>query len=320
MSRLLSCLLLSCGMSATLAARLSKEEGKQTILKMSGCKAVDYTFSETKALLDTYKLDSRVYDATKVHEVFEYIVPLQNDENVVHLQHIFLIGMGPGRTFLMKHHGETWTYAPASYQTYLGGYHWKPAEVDAPEGKWLRSVSALDDGPRYSCVSSWQNQGARNVWNCTGTYAPIPGRETRDMGRKDYQGLYRKSQILVYDTFWLEREENRKVYEKDGEQTPFVEEVGKIFSIEVPETNCAAAKDWIKPRQEFWAMLRKVWDRVLSEGPYGGSEVRNGVSRFDKVTAIEKAYLEKGGDLQELSLQVEGIVRSYNEHQPTSRL
>ena len=44
-------------------------------------------------------------------------------------------------------------------------------------------------------------------WTCS-NHAPIPGRETRDMARADYQALDRTTRIVAYGTSWLERQES----------------------------------------------------------------------------------------------------------------
>ena len=61
-------------------------------------------------------------------------------------------------------------------------------------------MTNLDDGLRYQCAARWSEDTAYPEWSCGSNYAPIPGRETRDMGRSDYQALDRSTRIVVYAT------------------------------------------------------------------------------------------------------------------------
>ena len=54
------------------------------------------------------------------------------------------------------------------------------------------------------------------------------GRETRDMGRKDYNALKRSTRVIVYKDSWLERQENIKVMEQKGVQTPLAKSSVRI--------------------------------------------------------------------------------------------
>ncbi len=293
------------------------EFGRTQISKMAGCFAVDYTFSETQALEPNYKLDSRVYDATSEHDIYEWIVPLSDTTNEVHLQHIFIIPMG-SENFIMKHQGETWTYGATDLHEYQGSNTWAPKAI-ADTSSWRRSILALDDGPRYACAASWQHKKGRDIWDCQQTYAPIPGRETRDMKRSDYQGLDRVSSIQVADTYWLERENNIKVREEALVKVRLVKEKGKIHYRRVADLHCAPALSWVEARQDLWAMQRRVWAEVLAEGVFASDEVKNNTPRYARALELENSFIKGEESLNVLETKFRQIISEYRHFEISTR-
>src|SRR5262249_39187825 len=96
-------------------------------------------------------------------------------------------------------------------------------------------------------------------------YAPIPGRETRDMGRHDYQTLERSTRLVAYDGGnWLERQNNVKVIEQGGARTQLAREEGKNWYVRLPEQDGAPARAFARPHLAFWELLRATWDEVFT--------------------------------------------------------
>ena len=291
---------------------VAQADDRELIRKLSGCYQVDYTYSEIEPLLDTYRLDPRVYDATKRQDVYEYVVVVEDTEESIRLQHILMLKKLNG-WFSMKHHGEHWqANAPFRYH-YMGENTWTPVAID--EAGWTRTITSLDDGPRYSCQGVWDISGARNLWKCTETYSPIPGREYRDMGRKDYQGLTRSAQIQVYDWGWLERQENVKVTEAAGHKTPLVREEGKIFSIRVDDAFCAPARDFVAARKNYWDISRAVWSEVLDGGSdFTSLPLKGGERRYNELWRLESKYFEglsDAGIVDQVKTEMRSIIDSY---------
>ena len=106
-------------------------------------------------------------------------------------------------------------------------------------------MTNLDDGLRYQCAARWTEDRAYPEWSCA-NYAPIPGRETRDMGRSDYQTLQRGTRIVVYGAAqggsWLERQDNVKTIHTDSGRVPLVRELGKNWYVRLPDAECAGAR------------------------------------------------------------------------------
>jgi hypothetical protein len=153
-------------------------------------------------------------------------------------------------------------------------------------------VTNLDDGLRYQCAARWSEDRAYPEWSCA-NYAPIPGRETRDMQRSDYQTLDRKTRIVLYGMAqggsWLERQDNVKVIHSDAGRTPLVRELGRNWYVRLPDAECAGARAFADRRRAYWALLRETWDRVLDGSrPFVERAPSGQPPRFVKMFAVEE--------------------------------
>ena len=231
-----------------------------SIKKLAGCYLVDYSYSETESLLKGYTLDPRVYDSSQKFSVKEWIKVVKESENEVRLQHFLFATNKSGEViFKMRHHGEIWQYRPQYFYAYEGLGFYQPSEQKAD---WLRIVTSLDDGLRYQCPGSWDTSGEYPKFQCE-AFAPIPGRETRDMGRKDYNSMHRQSDIIHYGQGWLERQSNIKVRSTENQSLPIAKEVGKHWYVPLPDSECEPIKAWADDRQPFWNLLEKAWSMTL---------------------------------------------------------
>ena len=262
---------------------------REWIQKMAGCFQVDYSYSEIEALDPAYTL-----------------------ENNIHLQHILMIPL-KDRRFMMKHHGEDWQPNPAAHYQYLGKNLWSPVAIDSTG--WTRSITSLDDGPRYSCHGQWSIDAERKTWECQDSYSPIPGREYRDMKRNDYQGMTRSAKVLVYDWGWLERQDNIKVREDGDDKIQLARETGKIFSIRVDDSHCLEAQKWVDQRKDFWDLSRQVWNDILDHhSDFTSAPSKGGVARYRKIWQLESEYYDKIGDAalrQEAETKLRDIILDY---------
>jgi hypothetical protein len=286
------------------AADSQLERGKLGIAKRAGCYLVDYSFVETDAVKEGYVRDNRVYDVNKNKSVKEWIFVDEVTPTRYKLQHV-LLGVDlegkPMKGSILKHTGEDWEYNAKFLYDYAGNSTWKVKPV--AEGTWTRRVTSLDDGLRYQCAAPWDLKNAYPEWTCS-DYAPIPGRETRDMKRNDYQALERTSRLLVYGDSWLEREANTKVIQQDETRTPLVKELGKIWYVRLPDAECQEAIEFVKPRREFWDVVRSAWDRLMTgEATVVEKGDAGSFARYSETMKIEKEYLEK--DLKDAKVRKE---------------
>lgn len=242
------------------------ERGRKAIASRAGCYLVDYSFAETNVIKPGYKKDDRVYDVNRDKSIKEWIFAQEISPTRIWLQHVLMAVDLSGTVMdgsLLKHMAEDWSCDAPFLYDYAGDSFWKVKDLKATPGLWTRRITNLDDGPRYQCAAAWNMTNAYPEWSCDGD-APIPGRETRDMGRHDYNLLDRSTRILVYDNNWLERESNTKVIDDNGTKTPLVKEVGKNWYVRLPGSECSAAQEFVKPRLAFWNVVRDAWDQVLT--------------------------------------------------------
>lgn len=268
--------------------------GRAAVLGMTGCYLVDYNYAETESLKPGYERDKRVYDVTGDKLVKEWIYADEISENRVRLQHVLFAESLDGQLIdgaMLKHTGEEWTYSAPYLYEFDRTMHWNVRPLAS--GLWSRRVTNLDDGLRYGCASAWRTDTAYPEWTCA-TYAPIPGREYRDLGRRDYQGLRRESRVIVRPTSWLEREHNVKIIENGDAKIPLAKEEGKNWYVRIADADCAAAREFAEPRHAFWQVTREAWDDVLDgKGPFVEKNVPGRIGRYMELQGVEDAYLHE---------------------------
>ncbi|MGZ3650176.1 MAG: DUF6607 family protein [Bdellovibrionota bacterium] len=311
--------LLSLPLLAQAAAPSQLELGRAAILRMQGCYLVDFNYTETESLKPGYERDKRVYDVNQNKSVKEWIYADDISPNRLRLQHVlFAVGLdGKVREgSFLKHTGEEWEFG-ASYQyQFDSAQHWSVKALDA--GLWTRRITNLDDGLRYSCASTWSTDTAYPEWSCA-SYAPIPGREYRDMGRHDYQGLDRLNRVVVYTNNWLERESNTKIIQDAGGKTPLAKELGKIWYVRLPDSECGAARDFATPRHAFWETTRESWDAVLTgAAPFVERSVVTGrPGRYLELQDLEDKYvpldLSNRGTRDMAIKEIRDLIDAYRE-------
>ncbi len=290
---------------------------------MTGCYLVDYSFVELEAIKKGYKRDARVYDVNKVKSTKEWIYAENSGPNNIRLQHILFAADDKGQMINgseLKHQAEDWEYeAPVVYE-FTGPSTWKAVPQQPGSQKWTRKITNLDDGLRYQCASPWK-MGTTGYpeWSCD-NYAPIPGRETRDMQRKDYNTLQRSTRIISYGNSWLERQTNTKTVDKDGKKTPLVNEFGKTWYVRLPDSDCSQAQAFAESRKEFWAVLRDTWEEVYKEGQNFVEKTTKGQPpRYAKMMEVEESFMKKDLTKPEVKKEArEAILKVINEYRETS--
>ena len=142
----------------------------------------------------------------------------------------------------------------------------------------------------------WTGDTAYPEWTCS-NYAPIPGRETRDMGRADYQALDRTTRIIAYGTSWLERQDNVKTIHRDGGRVPLGQRDGQELVCAVAGCRVRAPPRPSRARaRRSGPSLRETWDGVLTgRTPFVETVPPGQPPRFVKMYEVEHDYL--GRDL-----------------------
>jgi hypothetical protein len=292
----LSLLLFAWSPSAASEKQLAR--GLRALSAMTGCYLVDYSYVETESLRPGYVRDPRVYDVNRDKSVKEWISAEQLSPRRLRLRRILFatdLGGAVRAGSELRHQSEDWEYEAPFLYDFVAPLRWEVKDLRASPGRWTRRVTNLDDGLRYQCAAPWAADTAYPEWSCA-NYAPVPGRETRDMGRSDYNTLERDTRIVVYDGSWLERQENVKTIHGDGGRTPLVRETGKNWYVRLPDSQCASARAFAGPREAFWALLRETWDSVLTGArPFVETVPPGQPPRFMKMYDVEEDYI--GRDL-----------------------
>ncbi len=299
-SALIAPLLLVASVAMVCADEGQLARGRQAVLAMAGCHLVDYSYVEVESLKAGYARDPRVYDVNRDKSVKEWITAEVLSPRRIRLRRIlFLTDLaGAVRTGSeIRHQSEDWEYDAPFLYDFVAPLDWQVRDLRATPGLWTRRVTNLDDGLRYQCAARWREDTAYPEWSCS-NYAPIPGRETRDMGRSDYQTLQRGTRIVVYRAAqggsWLERQDNVKTVHTDAGRAPLVRELGKNWYVRLPEPECAAARAFAQPREAFWTVLREAWDGVLDGArPFVERAPPGQPPRFVKMFELEDELLEK---------------------------
>jgi hypothetical protein len=274
--------------------------GQRAVRSMAGCYLVDYSYVETESLRPGYARDARVYDVNRNKAVKEWISVEPLSPRRIWLQRILfstdLTGAVRAGTEI-RHQSEDWEYDAPFLYDFVAPLHWQVKDLRSSPGLWTRRVTNLDDGLRYQCAARWRTDTAYPEWSCS-NHAPIPGRETRDMGRADYHALDRSTRIVLYGSSWLERQDNVKTIHGEGGRAPLVRETGKNWYVRLPDAECAAGQAFAGPRQAFWALLRDTWDSILTGGgPFIERTPAGQPPRFMKMYEVEEEYL--GRDLSD---------------------
>jgi hypothetical protein len=278
--------------------------GLAAIHSMTGCYLVDYSYVEVESLKPGYARDARVYDVNRDKSAKEWITADVVSPRRVRLQRVLFLTDLAGAVRAgtrIRHQTEDWEYdAPFLYELSAPRV-WRVRDLKATPGLWTRRVTNLDDGPRYQCAARWTEDTAYPEWSCS-TYAPVPGRETRDMKRGDYDTLERTTRIIAYGQSFLERQDNVKTIHRDGERAPLAREVGKNWSVRLPDAECETARAFAGPRQAFWRLSREVWDDVLDgAAPFVEKAPAGQPPRFVKMYEVEEDFI--GRDLSDPSVR-----------------
>jgi hypothetical protein len=292
----------------TAADETQLARGQHAVQGMTGCYLVDYSYVEVESLKPGYARDPRVYDVNRDKSAKEWITAEVLSPRRIRLQRILFLSDLAGAVranTAIRHQSEDWEYEASFLYDFVAPLHWHARDLKGTPGLWTRRVTNLDDGLRYQCAARWSGDTAYPEWSCA-NYAPIPGRETRDMGRSDYQTLQRSTRIVVYGAAqggsWLERQDNVKTIHDDSGRTPLVRELGKTWYVRLPDPECAAGRAFAERRQAFWTLLRETWDSLLDgTGPFVERAPPGQPPRFVRMFGLEDDTL--GRDLSDPAIR-----------------
>ncbi len=235
-------------------AQQKLSQDKAAIKNMCGCHEVTFEYTETFPADSTYK--PKGYK--KITDAVEYITVAEESDKRIVLQHL-LIAEGD----VIKHWTEDWQYENQTLLVFDKENTWKKIQLPAAQvkGQWTQKVFGVDDEPRYEGSATWVHADGRHYWEAAGD-APLPRREYTT--RSDYNVLHRVNHHEITATGSVHEQDNKKVVRADGKDKVIVQEKGLNTYDRTDESRCAAAKAWWEQHKQFWALVRKNWDKLYA--------------------------------------------------------
>lgn len=237
----------------TAAAEAAKlEADRAAILAMAGNYKVTFNFEETTAWDGAYAL----HDAKPSggHEVVRVI---EDTGRRIVLQHI-LVGERDGKSMVVKHWRQDWTYEPAEVLVYKGPDQWVLETVPEKmrKGRWSQTVWQTDDSPRYGGWGEFSNEGGVTRWRSNWTLRPLA---RRDAVRKPVYDRYMAiNRHQPTPMGWIHWQDNMKMA---GDKA-IVQEAGLNSYVKFDGFNAARADQYWAATKDYWAAVRAAWDEV----------------------------------------------------------
>lgn len=232
-----------------------------SIKAMAGTFKVTFDMRETVPFLAGYTPQT-----AKLSGGYEVVRVIEERPGFISLQHILVIDMGDGKTELVKHWRQDWTFQPASVLVYSAPNVWTLRTLGADErkGAWSQTVWQTDDSPRYGAIGRWRYDNGVARWTSEETRRPLARRDAvQKPGYDHYDGTNRHA---LTPTGWVHEQDNAKIGVKDGKNVTFVHEV--LINSYVPSTSFAfsAADTYWARTKDYWAAVRGMWDRAIIAG------------------------------------------------------
>jgi hypothetical protein len=234
------------------------EADRQLILGMAGNFKVTFDFRETTPWQADYTPIPAKHSGG--HEVVRVI---EDTGRVIRLQHL-LVAEHEGKTHVIKHWRQDWTYEPEKVLVYEGKGQWILQEVpeNLRRGRWSQTVWQTDDSPRYGGWGEWTNEGGVPRWRSSWTMRPLA---RRDAIRRPVYDRYRAiNRHSPTSTGWIHWQDNIKLGSRDGRTIPIVQETGLNTYTRDADFNVAPAEAYWTKTTAYWVEVRKAWDEVIA--------------------------------------------------------
>lgn len=257
-------MLLPVAAQAATAEYGDQARDRAAILKMAGTWKVTFDMRETTPLVAGYT----PYPA-KVSGGHEIVRAIVDTPDLIVLQHILVVDDGNGKSVVVKHWRQDWTWQPASVLVYSAANRWtlRPVTEGERRGAWSQTVWQTDDSPRYGGIGRWRYDDAVTRWTSDETRRPLARRDaTRHPPYDHYLGT---NHHVLTPTGWVHEQENAKIGTKDGKPVTFVHEY--VINTYAPDTayDVSAGDAYWAKTKDYWASVRTGWDREIAK--------RNGV-------------------------------------------
>jgi len=246
--------------AAVAAPDAAYQRDRAAILAMAEHYRVRFDFRETTAFVAGYDpIDDKVSGG------WETVRVIEDDARRISLQHILVVE-DDGKTMVVKHWRQDWTYQPTEVLTYQTAGRWALTEVKPADraGAWSQTVWQTDDSPRYGAVGRWAYDNGVARWMSGPTLRPLA---RRDAVRHPVYGWYvGTNRHALTPEGWVQEQDNAKVGLKDGQPVTFVHEVVTNTYARSAKMNAKPADDYWAATQGYWAAVRSAWDEAVLRG------------------------------------------------------
>ncbi len=248
------------------------QRDRQAILGMVGNFRVRFDFRETTPFVAGYEpIDDKVSGG------YESVRVVEDRPGFLALQHILVVE-DHGKSVVVKHWRQDWTYQPKTVLTYSPSGKWVLTPVpDADRlGAWSQTVWQTDDSPRYGAVGRWAYDNGVSRWMSGMTLRPLA---RRDAVRHPVYGWYvGTNRHALTPEGWVQEQDNAKVGLKAGAPVTFVHEVVTNTYSRNDGFPVSAADDYWAATKAYWAAVRTAWDEAIArrQGVAVAEEPENG--------------------------------------------
>lgn len=250
------------------AERAKFEQDRKSILAQQGDYRVRFDFIETVGFTPDYRV--REPDRSGGYEVVRAI---EDRGDFISIQHILVVEAGDEK-FPIKHWRQDWRYEPASVLVFIGGNAWENRRLSADEreGKWSQTVYQVEDSPRYGAVGAWTHEYGVSAWTPKAELRPLPRRESTT--RKDYYAVLAVNRHALTGDGWVHEQDNSKIAMINGKPTIIAREQGVNTYRPNTQFDASVATTYWSATRDFWAEVRKEWDKLEVPGTSFGLTVQ----------------------------------------------
>ena len=238
---------------------------RASILAMAGDYKVTFDMRETTS----WRADYTPIEP-KVSGGHESVRVIEDSGRRIVLQHLLVVTDDKGKTLVIKHWRQDWTYEPENVLVYAGKGRWKTEAVPAAlrAGRWSQTVWQTDDSPRYGGWGQWSEEGGVRRWRSNWTWRPLARRDAvRHPPYDRYLAINRHSPS---PTGWIHWQDNIKMGPEpgkpDGAIVPFVQESVLNSYVRDSGYDVAAADSYWAATKDYWAAVRAAWDTAIARG------------------------------------------------------
>ncbi|WP_443969976.1 DUF6607 family protein [Sphingobium sp. CR28] len=235
------------------------------ILAMAGDYKVTFDMRETTPWRSDY-----TPIPAKISGGYESVRVIEDTGRHIVLQHLLVVKDENGKTFVIKHWRQDWTYEPETVLVYAGKGRWNQEAVPQTMrgGRWSQTVWQTDDSPRYGGWGQWTTEGGVRRWRSNWTWRPLA---RRDAVRKPVYDRYLAiNRHSPSPAGWIHWQDNMKMGAEPGtagsdKLVPFVQESVLNSYVKDSGFDVAAADAYWAATKDYWAAIRSAWDEAISK-------------------------------------------------------